>query len=124
VEYSSPDENHLVYYGGCNKNGNSLDDMFFYDLRQSKFLEIENDKGIGGRSFHSAVMFGGRMYVFGGRANGYRSDLWSFSFSRRHWSLVKPKSNIAPTARYGHTATIYGGAMARYIISDVKIFNT
>jgi len=35
-----------------------------------------------GRHFHSAVVFKGSMYIFGGKNNGYMNDLYCFDLGK------------------------------------------
>ncbi|MDP2439397.1 MAG: kelch repeat-containing protein, partial [archaeon] len=66
------------------------------------------------RHFHSYVLYGERLYIFGGKSNGYLSDLWVFDFCSRAWQELDghhSKSPNKPIARFGHSAVCYGEQM-------------
>lgn len=43
-----------------------------------------------------------QVYLFGGRDNSTRNDIWVYSLERREWNELRP-SGSAPPARFGHT---------------------
>lgn len=60
------------------------------------------------RNFHSACILKDRLYVFGGKSNGYHSDLYCLDLASRNWRQQKFKTK-APLARYGHCLFDYNG---------------
>lgn len=63
------------------------------------------------RSHHSAVLFGERMYIYGGRGawDEKLNDLWMYVFENESWELGDPQN--PPAARSHHTASIHGDLM-------------
>lgn len=68
----------------------------------------------GPRHFHSSVLYRDKLYIFGGKSNGYLSDLWSFDFATKSWQELDghhSKTANKPIARFGHTAVCYEDQM-------------
>ena len=58
---------------------------------------------------HSAVAYGGGLWVFGGRDGArYHSDVWRFDVTTTAWRLMDV---AGPAPRRAHTATLLGDAM-------------
>lgn len=71
------------------------------------------------RADHTAVVAGGRMYVFGGRnETGVLGDLWAYSFAERTWAVVDA-GGAAPLPRYAHAAAVCAAAAPD--MSDVVV---
>ena len=62
-----------------------------------------------GRFGHTAVIRNNDMWVFGGRDNEFRNDLWRYSLSAGSWTAVEVTSR--PRPRAGHTCVLFGDAM-------------
>lgn len=71
-----------------------------------------------------------RLYLFGGRDNTARNDLWVYSLGERRWSEVRT-SGALPPARFGHTLVfdtarrqlVLFGGQASGFFSDVWAFD-
>lgn len=63
-----------------------------------------------GRHFHSAVVVGDAMYIFGGKSNGYLNDLLRFDLRALTWSAPEQTGSV-PSRRYGHSCVFYDGAL-------------
>lgn len=64
------------------------------------------------RSGHSAVIYNGSMYVFGGLGAHRYNDLFKFDFDTKTWTEIKPKDESKlPSKRYKHSACIYENMM-------------
>ena len=62
-----------------------------------------------GRVQHSTVNWGGRLFVFGGRAEGRMlRDFWEFSFNAGYWVDQSHTVPVRMRPRCGHTAMITG----------------
>jgi hypothetical protein len=46
------------------------------------------------------------MFLFGGKSNGYHSDMYKLNLNTRAWKQVN-QTGKAPLARYGHGASVY-----------------
>ena len=58
---------------------------------------------------------GRQLFTFGGQdSGGTRNDLWSFSFDKRTWTLMKPAGG-PPLPRFGHTL-VFDSARRRLIL--------
>jgi Galactose oxidase, central domain/F-box-like len=72
----------LIYLiGGADENGKFFQQMAVWDVRRATALPPLDDKQFPGRNFTSAVVANTHIYVFGGKANGYRNDLWRLKLS-------------------------------------------
>lgn len=111
----------MLVFGGCDDKGVFSNDVWALDLECVcdaktrgkrevwQILATVGDKPKG-RHFHSCVLFDGAMWIFGGKSNGYMSDLHKFTLSRRRWECVEERGE-APTPRYGHCAVLYQACM-------------
>jgi leucine-zipper-like transcriptional regulator 1 len=61
------------------------------------------------RSFHTAVAFGGKMWVIGGNDGSYKNDVWS-SPDGAAWTQVLPAGQIF-SGRSGHTSVVFDNKM-------------
>lgn len=61
------------------------------------------------------------MYIFGGKddENNKLNDLWKYDFTKDEWEFIDCPADIAPTARSGHTASMY---LDKYMIIYGGIF--
>lgn len=69
------------------------------------------------RSGHSASLYNGQMYVFGGKNDDSEklNDLWSFNIHDYNWREIKVKNpETIPVARSGHTTDIYRGYLVLF----------
>ncbi len=61
-------ENDLYIYGGESKNGEYLDDMWKFNVKDGKWTQVElkgeNPKP---RSGHSLIAYNNKFYLFGGK---------------------------------------------------------
>lgn len=88
------------------------------------------DGGPGGRHDHSAVMYDGRMYIFGGM-NGLQTkdELWSWNFSSRKWTKIRCHRGGPPpmkghcTCRLDDTMLVFGGSCGNVLHSDLWSFH-
>lgn len=60
------------------------------------------------RMYHSAVMFGKRMVVFGGRAGPTRplNDLYAFDMESKIWEQLQVDGDVSPSPRWKHSACL------------------
>ncbi|KAH3717292.1 uncharacterized protein LOC127855507 isoform X2 [Dreissena polymorpha] len=70
------------------------------------------------RRYHSAVIYEGAMYVYGGYVDmkGSSSELWKYNIDDEDWDLVTPQgmSRDLPGGRHGHSAVVYNRRMVIY----------
>jgi hypothetical protein len=70
----------LIIFGGRDLNDKYYNEMYFFDLQQKSWTKILA-KGLipTPRAFHSAIIRGTTMWIFGGSSDtGYLNDLYSF----------------------------------------------
>lgn len=60
------------------------------------------------RVYHTAMIVGNEMLVYGGGPNLPAADLWSLDLVRWAWSPVVVASSELPTGRYQHAAVVMG----------------
>ena len=66
---------------------------------------------------HSAVVWHGQMWVFGGSCSKDSNSLYSFNFSTLTWEHHAPQPHC-PTPRYGHAACVIGDMM--YVVGGCQ----
>ncbi|KAF9132303.1 Negative regulator of mitotic exit [Mortierella sp. 14UC] len=63
------------------------------------------------RSGHSAAVYEGRIYIFGGAdADYFYNDIWCFDTRALTWTPI-PASGYLPTGRHGHSCAIVDGVL-------------
>ncbi|KAF9121264.1 Negative regulator of mitotic exit, partial [Mortierella sp. GBA39] len=63
------------------------------------------------RSGHSAAVYDGKIYIFGGAdADYFYNDIWCFDTRALTWTPI-PASGYLPTGRHGHSSTIVDGVL-------------
>ena len=94
----------MFIFGGCSTNiSQFLEDVYYLTFSQKKWEivpsplnKIEKTENPSeemaqemariakiwprGRHFHTSVSYKGKMYIFGGKSNGYMADIWAFDF--------------------------------------------
>jgi tRNA wybutosine-synthesizing protein 3 len=72
------------------------------------------------RMYHSAVMVGARMIVFGGRAGPTRplNDLFAFDLESKQWEQLTPEGDAAPCPRWKHSACV-GTCRSRDVLISI-----
>ena len=67
------------------------------------------------RSKHTSVVYNGCLYIWGGALSSVPIDniVYKLDLSTLIWSII-PCSGVAPSARYGHSAIVYGNYMYVY----------
>ncbi|KAL6063068.1 GTP-binding protein RHO4 [Balamuthia mandrillaris] len=126
-----------VFFGGCDAEGMLCDDLLCLELSDGAWRTeeevVENKeakkkaamvKRPKARMHHSAVVFEGDMYVFGGQSEDEQAldDLWKWSSSTGQWTCHSSSSSSSasssassgasimdqrgPAARWGHAAVV------------------
>ncbi|KAI0801041.1 galactose oxidase [Fomes fomentarius] len=112
--------------------------LHFLNLVSREWTRISVDgPAPSGRTGHSVVMVGPRIYIFGGEANGeFFNDLWCFDLStlvsKPAWEQLElPKGHsLKPSKRSGHVCVahknellVFGGTDGRYHYNDTWGFD-
>uniref|UniRef100_A0ACB8G1R4 Uncharacterized protein n=1 Tax=Sphaerodactylus townsendi TaxID=933632 RepID=A0ACB8G1R4_9SAUR len=94
--------------------------FWLYDTDPAKWLQCQLTavQGEGttptNRKGHSAVVYRGSMYMYGGYIDmkGVSQEFWTFCFDTKQWFPV-PSTQYggSPGPRHGHTAVVYGNGM-------------
>jgi len=115
---AAPRSKHTaVYFRGAfyvfgGDNGDSrLNDLYEFNLEKKEWREVKT-KGNPPepRYYHSAVVNGTHMYIFGGYTNENNNDLWQYDFDAAQWTHLECAGDV-PSKRSGHCAAIHGGNM-------------
>eukprot|EP01095_Lingulamoeba_sp_RSL-Kostka_P001117 TRINITY_DN1159_c1_g1_i2.p1 TRINITY_DN1159_c1_g1~~TRINITY_DN1159_c1_g1_i2.p1 ORF type:complete len:645 (-),score=189.55 TRINITY_DN1159_c1_g1_i2:105-2039(-) len=109
--------------GSASRNSSQplmMNSLYYYDFIEKKWCVLfKNDESNEDipcpRWGHSAVVYEGKMYIFGGYSNQhYLNDLWVYDPESNQWELVVPTGK-KPNPRHFHAAVTYKDSM--YIIS-------
>lgn len=98
-------------FGGETENHECLNDLWVFDLGNSKKWEqvLVGGKAPPPRCGHAAVAFGDTILVFGGlnyKLDESFGDLWYFELASSSWSQINTGTASGPPARHGHTMTM------------------
>eukprot|EP01080_Neovahlkampfia_damariscottae_P002395 gene2395-2859_t len=89
---------------------NFLNDILIFNISKQKWMnvKIQGEKP-SGRHFHSGIISQNKLYIFGGKANGYKNDHYSFDLNLHCWTEIKPnkQGDRYPAQRYGHVGVSY-----------------
>lgn len=108
-----PDKDQLIFFGGEYFNGSKTflyNDLFFYTMKQNRWLKVSSPGGPTPRAAHQAVAVsqgGGQLWIFGGEFTSqsqsqfhHFKDLWVFHFNTKKWEKIGAVGG--PSARSGH----------------------
>ncbi|KAK2158955.1 hypothetical protein LSH36_161g05042 [Paralvinella palmiformis] len=104
----------MYIYGGYIDLKGSSNELWMFDLDNEiwhlSHNSMTNEMLAEGRHGHSAVVYEGAMFVYGGMANLVaKCDLWKYEFTSCQWSRIK--SRPSPPALKGHTACVIADQM-------------
>ena len=88
--------------------------LYTFTLTDNTWKEIKaKGSSPSPRSDHSAVIFEGKMIIFGGiNADGEKlEDLWILDTAQETWKNIPAAMDIWPRPRSGHIATMHNGLM-------------
>ena len=112
------DGRHLYLFGGCSEDGAFSRDLVCLDLTTGSghvAPDVTPPEGRPfARHFHSCVETDGFLYMFGGKSNGYHSDVFRYHITDNFWKFVKPSHSLTQGklfARFGQTAVLWQGCM-------------
>ena len=76
-------------------------------------LVAKNGTKTPARAGHSAIVYNGKMYVFGGDDGSTKyNDVWKLDLGTKTWTQVTQVAGaIEPSARIGHSAVVHSGSM-------------
>lgn len=142
---SHPDKDQLILFGGEYFNGCKTflyNDLFFYTIKQNRWLKVTSPGGPAPRAAHQAVAVsqaGGQLWIFGGEFTSesqsqfyHFKDLWVFHLGTKKWEKITAVGG--PSARSGHRMVavkkqliVFGGfndnAREYKYYNDVYAFN-
>ena len=103
-----------MYIFGGERSAYHYSDIWKYDMEEDiwEFVAPYNSLDTLGRHDHSAVIHDGVMYIYGGRSDETKGDLWAFDFATMTWTEMPMSPDMAP--RHGHGAAVIGDAMYVY----------
>ncbi|XP_058051575.1 leucine-zipper-like transcriptional regulator 1 homolog isoform X1 [Ahaetulla prasina] len=94
--------------------------LWIYDTGATKWIACRLPAVAGevqvpvNRKGHSAVVYRGNMYIYGGYIDikGVSQEFWTFHFDTKQWApLSAASSGSSPGPRHGHSAVVYGNGM-------------
>ena len=97
-----------------------IEDFWKFDIQTRKWIKLDLIKGKSPseRHSHSAVLYKNEILIFGGSNNDkYLGELWCYNINNMEWNLLtdnseeNPSLKYCPSARHGHSATIYQNLM-------------
>jgi hypothetical protein len=110
-------ENKIYMFGGLTEEGYTdelwvLEDVYNPNPR---WIKIDSANGPGARAFHSVVVVGSQLVIFGGECGfDCYNDVFTFDTRTSSWTAIR--LNSGPSERYqhssyahGHNMTIFGG---------------
>ena len=66
------------------------DELLFFDFKNQVWnkepIETKGTKP-NGRHFHSSVIYEKNLYIFGGKSNGYKNDLFKYSIGKLNFEF-------------------------------------
>ena len=112
-------ERHLQIQFWCESHSLKFVQSFFFGGSHNFFvsekkewtkINANNAKLPASRFCHTAVVWNGKMLVFGGHSGSVAfNDLWEFDFSLEKWTELKCEK--APSSRCYHTAVVFNQSM-------------
>ena len=77
------DSNKNIYIFAGYDGFNRVDDFYRYNIPEAKWSRVQalnSDQGPSPRHSHTAVVYNGSMFIFGGYDGHYRADMFKFNF--------------------------------------------
>jgi len=126
------DSNKNLYIFAGYDGFNRVDDFYRFnitDARWSLVQALNSEQGPSPRHSHTAVVYNGNMFIFGGYDGHYRADMFKFNFQRRVWKEIH-REGVWPKSRYrtattvmGHNMYMFGGHDGARQLNDFYIFD-
>ncbi|KAK9890770.1 hypothetical protein WA026_012115 [Henosepilachna vigintioctopunctata] len=134
-------ESLYVFGGEVGFSAGTETPLWLYDIKANTWKKIRSRKGVAspkGRRGHTALVYKGSMFIYGGYQDlrGSCSELWAFHFDTESWHLISscPKGgngDAYPAPRHKHSAIfhddslwIYGGMTDLQERSDLWKWDT
>lgn len=96
----------MIVFGGSDPQGKFPGEVWMLNIEENSWKCIGADAGFSGRQFHSAIMYDGNMWVFGGLSNSIHQDLAVFDCSLLKWKMIASLGQV-PSPRYGHCSVVH-----------------
>ena len=126
------------WYPSVNATAATMGEDAMVDLVESRgwySVDIAGSTPPPPRYSHTAVVWGDKMWMFGGERSSYAfNDLWAFDFVTSTWGHIVPMGEELPGPRYDHSASIvtnadgevcmavYGGRNGNQFLDDMWEF--
>ncbi|XP_039175301.1 tip elongation aberrant protein 3-like isoform X2 [Crotalus tigris] len=112
----------LYIFGGMVDSAftQKINPLWMYDTDATKWIPcrlpaVEGELQVPvNRKGHSAVVYRGNMYIYGGYIDikGASQEFWTFNFDTKQWAPVSvASSGGSPGPRHGHSAVVYSNGM-------------
>src|SRR5690606_1528695 len=100
----------IYVFGGFTDEKFAQTKAFFkFNIYTKKWVQI-TASGAPQCGGHSAVLYDGQMFVFGGYGNRFIDDVHCFDFQKKSWKLLQVHGN-KPPKRHRHSAVVVGDKM-------------
>ena len=78
---SASTNDKIIVLGGVDDKGMICKSILEFDIENESWKEVDNqtDESFNGALFAASATVGSKIYIFGGRSNGYRKELFEFS---------------------------------------------
>ncbi|XP_044754270.1 RING finger protein B-like isoform X2 [Coccinella septempunctata] len=118
-------ENIYVFGGEVGFSAGSETPLWIYDIKANTWRKVRSKKGCAapkGRRGHTALVFKGSMFIYGGYQDlrGSSSELWAFHFDTESWHLISSSSkgvhnnDCFPAPRHKHSCIIHDDSLWIY----------
>jgi N-acetylneuraminic acid mutarotase len=103
-------EDSMYLFGG-ERSAYVYEDVWRYDFAQDTWEYQAPTALVPGlaRHDHSAVVYNGTMYVYGGRSPAAQGDFWAYDMRARTWMAMPTSEGMAP--RFSHQAAVQDNKM-------------
>ena len=109
----------IIVLGGVDDKGSICKSILEFDIDNESWKQIENqtDESFNGGLFAASTTttIDSKIYIFGGRSNGYRQELFEFDPFNQKWKKILSNGKEIPTARYGATLSFVEESNRKYL---------
>jgi len=118
----------ILIFGGTTKKRDVKNDIYIFDTSSNVWTKPDVKGDVPSPSqYHQCVMFGNKMYVFGGANNmKYTTDIHVLDTETMTWTKLpiqmKPR-NYHSAVRIKQHVYLFGGHNTKHLLSDTQVFD-
>eukprot|EP01133_Synstelium_polycarpum_P015331 gene15331-18170_t len=125
------EETMYVFGGVAASSGTPSNAFHSFNFATKTWTALSTINGPSPRAHHTAIVWGGALYIFGGDCSGsLRNDLFVYTFDTQLWSEITAAEGVRPAPRFGHSAVVdgacmivYGGVIGNKLTNDMHSLN-